>query len=224
MGEFNGRLISFEKTIELLTNYSIPLIPYRWVRSPEEAKREVYKGLNFPAVVKIITTSFPHKSEVGLVMLDLMNPEAVEQAVQKLVERLSGIPYEGILIQEQASSGIEVIVGVSRDEQFGPVVAFGAGGIFVEFLEDTVLGIPPLTHRLAREMIEQTKISKLLKGVRGRKPADIPALVDLIVKVSCLAKDNEEWIEALDLNPVVVYEAEKGLQVLDFRLYARDKR
>lgn len=221
MQESNGFQVSFSRTIEVFNKYEIPLIRYRWVKTPTEAGLAA-RYLNFPVVVKLITPLFPHKSEAGLVALDINSPEEVEKISSQMIERILGVGYEGILIQEKAKPGIEVIVGINYDTQFGPVILFGAGGLFAEFLEDYVIGIPPLTQRQVHELIMQTKIGKLLMGVRNKPPADIAGLEDLILKVSSIAVENKDWIMSLDLNPVVVYEQGQGVEILDFRMFSRE--
>jgi len=221
MQESNEYYVPFEKTVEILKKYEVPLINYCWVKKTTEIKESINEKINFPAVVKLISPLFLHKSDAGLVALDVQSPEEIEQVSSWMIERISGGEYEGILIQEQAKAGTEVVIGINYDSQFGPIVLFGAGGVFVEYLEDHVIGIPPLTHQLAHELIFLTKIGNLLKGVRNKPPADIVSLVDLIYKVSRIAVENRNWIKSLDLNPVVVYEKGQGVRVLDFRLFSR---
>lgn len=221
MQGINEYHVPFEKTVKVLEKYNIPIIAFKFVKSPLEARLVAEEELNFPVVVKLIAPLYPHKSDAGLVALDVESPEEVERVSSQIIEKIAGSPYEGILVQEKARQGIEVVVGVNYDLQFGPVILFGAGGIFIEYLEDNVIGIPPLTRQQAYELIMSTKIGKLLKGVRNRPPSDIASLVDLILTMSRLAIENKDWIHSLDLNPVVVYEQGQGVKVLDFRLHAR---
>jgi len=123
---------------------------------------------------------------------------------------------EGILIQEMIpAEAVEVIVGISRDVSFGPVIVFGLGGIWVELLKDTTLRLPPLNPEGARSMISGIKGKSLLEGFRGREPADIDSLVQVLVQVGRMAVDLKEVIISLDLNPLMVLSGEKGVRAVD---------
>jgi acyl-CoA synthetase (NDP forming) len=179
-------------------------------------------------VLKAVSQEFAHKSEAGLVSLDLVDAAQVETAAGELVrkarcEASSGVRLEGLLVQEMVRSGVEMIVGVNTDPQFGPILLLGAGGIWVELLEDVVLRLPPLTHNQALSMVSEIRASKLLQGYRGAPVADIPALQYLLVQVGQLALEQQDRIETMDLNPVMVLPAGQGVKVVDFRVYPRQQ-
>jgi acyl-CoA synthetase (NDP forming) len=158
-----------------------------------------------------------HKSDVGGVLLNVKDEAGVRKAFRDLagiVERL-GARQGGVLVSAMAAPGHEIIVGVTRDLQFGHAVMFGMGGTLVEVLRDVSFRIVPFSEKDAAEMIEETRGAKLLQGVRGGRPADVTALARLLVQVSDLVARHDE-IEEMDLNPVIVHE--KGLTVVDVRV------
>ena len=158
-----------------------------------------------------------HKSDVGGVILNVKDEAGVRKAFHDLagiVERL-GAHRGGVLVSAMARSGHEIIVGVTRDLQFGHAVMFGLGGTLVEVLRDVSFRIVPFTEKDAAEMIDETRGAKLLRGVRGGRPADVAALIRLLAEVSDLVARHPE-IDEMDLNPVIVHE--KGLTVVDARV------
>ncbi len=213
-----SRQISYVAVQELLQRYDLPLAPARVVAEPEQAVQAA-ENLGFPVALKALAPNFTHKSDVGLVRLDLSTPEAVRAAARDLLAKLGDAPREGLLVQRMISGGVEIIAGVSQDPQFGPVLAFGAGGILVELLDDVALRLPPLSRSQALAMIRATKAWPLLKGFRGQPPADIDALIDLLVKLSHLAHEQAEAITSIDLNPVIVLP--KGVWIVDVRIFVR---
>jgi len=140
---------------------------------------------------------------------------AFEKLIGKSVQSNPEARIEGVLVQEMLEPGLEVMVGVKKDPVFGPVVAVGLGGVFVEIFEDLVTRVAPLSEEEARAMLDDLAGKEILKGARGQKPRDMEALVDVIVKVSWLALDLEVYIEELDLNPIFVYEDGKGAVTAD---------
>ncbi len=122
---------------------------------------------------------------------------------------------DGVLVQKMVSGGKELIVGMKRDPQFGPLIMFGMGGVYVEVLKDVSFRIAPITRKEAYEMVKEVKAYHILRGLRGEKPVDIDAIVDLLLRVSKLSVDHPEVLE-MDLNPVKVFE--KGYLVVDFRM------
>jgi acyl-CoA synthetase (NDP forming) len=158
-----------------------------------------------------------HKSDVGGVILNVKDEAGVRKAFRDLVgivQRL-GARQGGVLVSAMAAPGHEIIVGVTRDLQFGHAVMFGMGGTLVEVLRDVSFRIVPFSDKDAAEMIDETRGAKLLEGVRGGRPADVAALRKLLVEVSDLVTRHRE-IDEMDLNPVIVYE--KGLTVVDARI------
>lgn len=191
----------------LLAEAGIPVTEAHLARTREEAER-LAEAIGYPVVLKIVSDDIPHKSDVGGVQLNLRDREAVGAAYDRILQnvrtRRPDARIEGVSVQRQAPPSIEVIVGLTTDPQFGPVVMFGLGGVLVEVLQDVAFRVVPLTARDAREMIREVKGFALLQGYRGAPPADLAALESLLLKVSELAQRHPEIAE-LDLNPVFAY-------------------
>jgi acyl-CoA synthetase (NDP forming) len=177
----------------------------------------------FPVVLKVLSPDVSHKSEVGGVALNLRSEAEVREAFERirrnLAEKASTAHFEGVAVQPMAAPGVELIAGIVRDDRFGPLVAAGIGGIFVEVLKDTALRIAPVDRREARAMLDELRGAALLHGARGARPIDIDAMVSLLVNLSEFAARRDD-IKELDLNPVVVYE--NGVIVLDARMLLVD--
>lgn len=211
-----GRNLLEPEAYDLLGSYGVAVPPHRSVSSAEDAEAAANE-IGYPVVAKIISPDILHKTEAGGVRLNLNDGVAVKAAYGQITERArqERAAVRGVLISRMAPPGTEVIVGVTADPQFGPVVMFGLGGIFVEVYQDVSFRLVPLAERDAAAMIHEIKAFPILQGVRGRKPADLPALTDLLLKVSQIVQENPEIAE-MDLNPVLVYE--KGLTVVDARV------
>jgi acyl-CoA synthetase (NDP forming) len=162
----------------------------------------------FPVVLKVVSPDVAHKSDVGGVRLGLESREEVEEAFDEIMASVraaqTDVRVEGVAVQKMAPAGTEVIVGMSKDAQFGPVMMFGLGGVFVEVLKDVAFRIVPLEGKDAREMVREIKGFAVLEGVRGQPASDLAALENLILRVSEFIEAHPE-IEELDLNPVLVY-------------------
>jgi len=175
------------------------------------------RAIGYPVAVKMNSPDVTHKSDVGGVLLNVKDEAGVRKAFRDLagiVQRL-GAREGGVLVSAMAAPGHEVIVGVTRDLQFGHAVMFGMGGTLVEVLRDVSFRIVPFSDKDAAEMIGETRGAKLLEGVRGGRPADVQALRQLLVEISALVARHRE-IDEMDLNPVLVHE--KGLTVVDSRI------
>jgi len=175
--------------------------------------------------LKVASHFIPHKTETGLLQLGIRAPAELDAAWDRLHTNLDayhpGVEIDGILVQQMApASSVEALVGVSRDDSFGPAVIVGLGGIFVELLKDTVLELAPLGDAEARRMIGCLKGAALLRGFRGRPRADEEALVDLVVKISRLAHSLQNEISAMDLNPVMVLPRGEGVRIVDIVMNA----
>jgi acyl-CoA synthetase (NDP forming) len=173
-----------------------------------KTKREaisIAKEMGFPVVLKIVSPDITHKSDVGGVKLGLRSASAVGRAYSEIMgsvrEREPQAEVHGVSVQKLIPQGIEVIMGMTMDEQFGAVLMFGLGGVFVEVLKDVSFRIVPLTRRDAREMIEEIKGYPVLKGYRGQEAANITALEDTLLKLSRFVEGHPE-IRELDLNPI----------------------
>jgi len=208
LARMEGRAVLTEvESKELLEQADIPVVETRLAKSKKDAIT-ISKELGFPVVLKIASPDIVHKSDSGGVKLGVANATQVGKAYSEIMssikEKYPNAAIQGLAIQRMAPPGLEVIVGMSKDVQFGPVLMFGLGGILVEVLKDVSFRIVPLTRRDAAEMIREIKGYPLLEGYRGQEPADISALEELIVKVSQFVDQNPEMKE-LDLNPIFAY-------------------
>ncbi len=171
-----------------------------------------------PVVLKVISPSAVHKSDVGGVALDISGAVAVTEAYERVT---SAVPDpEGVLAQEFVAGGHEVLIGMVEDPNFGPLIVFGLGGVFVELIGDVAFRILPITDLEAREMIGDVKSARLLEGYRGRDPGDIDAVIDALLRVSALIEDLPEVFE-MDLNPVKVGTPGSGVRIVDARIKIR---
>ncbi len=202
-------LLLAHESSKVLEAYGIPVNRTYLTTSVEEAC-SISQQIGFPVVLKVSSPRIAHKSDVGGVELGLHNRREVESAYHRIMERvgryLPDAPIYGIEVQKLVDDGIEVIIGMSRDVQFGPMIAFGLGGIYVNLLKDVSFRLASaLNNRQSiEEMISETKAYTLLKGYRGQKPADIETVIDAIYRTARLAQDFEEITE-LDINPLRVY-------------------
>jgi acyl-CoA synthetase (NDP forming) len=203
---------------ELLKEAGIPVVETKLAKTKQEAIA-LSKIIGFPVALKIASPDITHKSDSGGVKLALTTSAEVGNAYDEILsaikQKFPEAKIQGISVQKMAQTGIEVIIGMSKDAQFGPVVMFGLGGIFVELLKDVSFRIVPITRKDAGEMIKEIKGYQILKGYRGQEPADIPSLEQIIVKVSELAEKNPQ-IKELDLNPVFAYK--NGAVAIDARV------
>jgi acetyltransferase len=208
----------------LLAAYGIPVAQALVAVSEEEAVQAAAK-IGYPAVLKLYSETITHKTDVGGVMLDLVDEAAVREAFGRIkkncAERAGLEHFGGVSVQPmiKMKDAYEVIVGSSCDGQFGPVILFGSGGELVEVYKDQALGLPPLNTTLARRLIERTKIHEAFKGVRGRPPVDAAGLEQLLVKFSQMLLA-QPWIKEVDMNPVLV--GPKGVIALDARIILHD--
>ncbi|MFW9918255.1 MAG: acetate--CoA ligase family protein [Candidatus Thorarchaeota archaeon] len=214
---------------DIMSAYGLPIPAYATATIVEEAVEESSK-MGYPVVLKILSKDILHKSDAGGVKINLKNDDDVRKAFAEIIENAKkygekkGIDVDlsrGVFISQFADMGTEVIVGVTKDPQFGHAIMFGLGGIFVEVLKDVTFRLIPLTEIDAREMVSEIKAAKILEGVRGQGPRDIDALVDVILAVSKMIDENPE-INELDCNPTFVYEKGKGVLVVDARILIDD--
>ncbi len=200
--------------------YGIPVARIRLATSSEEAKI-LAEELGYPVVLKIASPDIIHKSDIGGIRIGLESPDEVEDAFLQILDNVKAhMPNAmiyGVDVQEMVDQGKELIIGCSRDVQFGPLVMFGAGGIFVNFLKDVAFRLAPMTRSDASDVIMETKMGTLLKGVRGEVPSDITAIEDTILRISQLVTEYEEIVE-LDINPAFAYERGKGVSAVDVKI------
>jgi len=198
--------------------YGIPVTKFRVAKNIEEAVRFA-EETGYPVVLKIVSPDIIHKFDVGGVILNLKSSEEVKDTYKGMLMNVKkhkpDAKIMGILVQEMIPPSTEIIVGATKDPQFGPALMFGLGGIFVEVLKDVSFRIAPITRSDAQEMITEVKGYPILRGYRGQPPADINAIVEILLNTSRLVMDHPE-IRELDLNPILVYE--KGAKTVDARI------
>ena len=203
----SGRTILTEyESKQLLKAYDIPTVDTRIAITEQEALQAA-EEIGYPIVLKLYSLTITHKTDVGGVQLNLRDAAAVKAAFQAIkqsvTEKAGAEHFQGVTVQPMVKlDGYELIVGSSLDAQFGPVMLFGTGGQLVEVFKDRALALPPLNSTLALRMMEQTNILKALKGVRGRKPVDLSAMEDLLVRFSQLVVE-QPWIKEIDINPLL---------------------
>lgn len=202
----------------LLAAFGIAISREEVATTEEEAVRAA-KSIGYPVAVKIDSPDILHKSEAGVIRLNITNESELLKAYREIIKKAkvydSKARINGVLVQEMIPKGVEVIVGMNRDPQFGPTIMFGLGGIFVEILEDVALRIAPVDVDEARAMIREIRGYKVLTGARGRTKADEGALADMLVKVSRMALTLGPRLAELDINPVIVLEEGQGAKVAD---------
>jgi acyl-CoA synthetase (NDP forming) len=213
---------------QVLAGYGVPCAREKLCASPEEAAAFA-RELGGRVALKVMSPDILHKTDSGILALNLAGEEAVRAAYPRLLEaarrHLTGARLQGVLCQQMVEGAVaEVIVGILNDPQWGPVVVFGTGGVLVEVLGDRSLAAPSLDEQTARDMIRSTRGSRLLEGFRGRPRGDLQALARLLVSVGDLALELGGRLEALDLNPVLVLPEGRGVVAVDARLYTRNLR
>jgi len=202
----------------LLKNAGINVVDTRLATSKEQAVT-IAKEMGFPVVMKIASADVVHKSDAGGVKLGLKNATQVGKAYDEIMKSIrAAFPnakIEGVSVQAMARPGVEVIIGMSKDAQFGPVLMFGLGGVLVEILKDVSFRIVPLVKRDAKEMIREIKGFPLLQGYRGSEPVDIENLEAMLLKISDFVEKTPQ-IKELDLNPIFAYK--DGAVAVDARV------
>lgn len=213
------RNLTEAESYSLLSEYGISVPKYLVAYSEKEAI-EAGEKLGFPLVMKIISPDIIHKSNLGGVAMNIINSLQIKKVYKNIIsqvrEKRPDAKIDGILLYRQAPKGVEVIVGMIRDPQFGPTVMFGLGGIFVEILKDVAFRVCPVERTDIEEMLAEIEGIKMLQGYRGRPRCDVKAIIDIIMEISRLAL-NYSVITEIDLNPIIVYE--KGAVVVDAKVF-----
>ena len=221
--QLGSGILSYGATEELLQAYGIPLAPAEMAQSAPEAVSAAEK-FGYPCVLKVASVDIPHKTEFGALRLGLENRAAVEKAYEEMLAgvraKKAGANIEGVLVQKQIK-GVECLLGIARDEQLGPTLVMGLGGVFVEILADVAIRVPPISTAEAKRALESLKGAKVFTGVRGAQAADIDALAAMASKLSWLACDLRGEIAEFDLNPVVVLPKGQGAFAVDALLVTR---
>jgi acetyltransferase len=205
---------------ELLMCYGFPLLKSRLVRDPSELASAI-EEVGFPAVMKLDSPDILHKSDAGGVRLGIKSQEQAEKAFHEII--VSAKRYRpsalirGILLQQMAREGVEVILGSTRDPRFGPICMFGLGGIFVEALKDVTFRLAPMWETSAEIMVRSIRAYRVLQGIRGKPAADIKAAKLSILRLSAMVANHPEIAE-LDINPLILYPEGEGCVVADARI------
>lgn len=210
-----GRALSEHESKQVLAAYGITVSRDVLCSSAAEAARAAAR-IGYPVVLKACSPALLHKSDLGLVKLGLTSARAVREAYAEVRDA-----SPDVLVCEQAGDGVEAMVGVADDELFGPTVLFGLGGVFVEVFRDVTFRVPPFDRAEARRMVSEIRGLPLLQGARGRPKADVSALVDTILKVQRMALDHAGALVELDINPLLVRPAGRGVVALDALVVTR---
>ncbi len=215
------------KALEALELYGFPTVPYKLAKTADEAVSAA-AAMGYPVVMKISGPKILHKTDVGGVKLNLPDEAAVRHAFDEMIQNVrqrlgQEIEIWGVVIQKMLNPGKEVILGVTRDERFGPVLMFGLGGIYTEIFRDVAFRLAPIRENVAKEMIQEIRSIKLLEGVRGEPPSDITAVAECLLRLSQFVTDHPN-ISELDINPLLVYPRGKGAMVADARIILSDNK
>jgi hypothetical protein len=196
----------------------------RLVQTREEAA-EAAAEIGFPVVMKIGSPDLPHKTEAGGVKLGIMSKEDAAASFDAIIESVRAYAPDarirGVSVQEMVGGSIEALVGVVRHDPFGFGLVVGIGGVLVELVRDSAFDLLPLDHARAEALIDLTRLASLLGGFRGAPPADRQALVELLVSLSDFVERHADGLEAIDLNPVAILPAGKGVRILDALIIPR---
>jgi acetate---CoA ligase (ADP-forming) len=218
--------LSAEENRKVLTAMALPLPAGGFCRTEQEAAR-VARQIGFPVALKLASPEIIHKTEFGGVQLNLQDETEVRRAFEHISKQLTkqklAHAMDGVIVQPMISGGVELMVGVTQDPSFGPLIAFGLGGIHVEILKDVSFRVTPITDLDAAEMVRTIRGYRLLQGYRGHLPADIPAIEELLLRVARLVEEVPE-IEELDLNPVIALAPGQGCVVIDARIRVKPEK
>lgn len=211
LSEFEARRV--------LQEFDIPLVAGDLAHTAVDAVN-ISDKIGYPVVLKVNSPDIPHKSDVGGVALNLQNAREVEEAFHNILQNVrtmlgESVFIDGILVQKMEKGGVETLIGLKYDPTFGPAIAFGLGGIFVEVFKDVSLRIAPLDHAEAESMLREIMGKKILDGTRGKKRADQDAILDVLVHISRLSLELKDYIAELDINPLFAFDQEKGVKAGD---------
>ncbi len=211
-------LLSFADTEKLLKTYHLPWARTKALRNKREANHFVQR-IGFPIVLKVYTKSLAHRTEKKAVITKINDLQDFQKAWQQLSPWLKKSSEAKILIQPK-KDGLELAVGMKRDSQFGPVIMFGLGGVFIEVFHDVSFRLAPFSKMVAKKMIEEIQAYPLLNGFRGREKVDIEALVSILVNLSKLSLDHPE-IQEVDFNPIIA--KGKHIFIVDAKFFYNEK-
>ncbi len=212
------KVITEEISKSILKKYKISVPRYYLATSSKQAVRDA-KRIGFPITMKIVSPQILHKTDVDGIKIGIDNVVDVEKTFNDMYERFSkkkGVSIKGILLEKMVPKGVELIVGIKNDQQFGPVIMVGLGGVFTEVFKDVSFRMLPITTSDAKSMLNELKGSKLLGGFRGSKPIDMNMLAKVLVQIGKLGVDNADYINSIDFNPIIVYP--KSYHVVDAKI------
>lgn len=222
----DGRLtLGDAESRDIMEAYGLRIPKSILARNVDEAISAA-ESIGYPVVMKIASPDILHKSDIGGVRLNVRDAEQVRDLFDLIIYRaqryMPTAEIWGISVQEMVPRGKETIIGVNRDPQFGPLLMFGLGGIYVEVLKDVTFRIAPISRLEAQEMISEIRTYNLLRGVRGEKPSDLDAIADTLLRISQLVTDFPEIVE-MDINPLMVHEEGQGAMSVDMRFVLKEK-
>lgn len=212
------KVITEEASKSILKSYGVRVPPYAMVKSADEAVKAA-KKIGYPLVMKIVSPQILHKTDVGGVKVGINNDADVKKTFNDMYGRLSkkkGVEVKGVLLEKMVPKGVEMIVGLQVDPQFGPVIMAGLGGVMTEVFKDVAWRMLPITTSDAKSMINELKSSKLFKGFRGSEPIDMNMLAKALVQIGKIGVDNAPYVNSIDFNPIVVYP--KSYYVIDAKI------
>ena len=212
------KIITEEIAKSILKKYKISVPKYSLATSAEQAVKDA-KRLGFPLVMKVVSPQILHKTDVDGVKIGIDNIADVRKTFNDMYGRLSkkkGVDLKGILLEKMVPEGVELIVGIQNDPQFGPVIMVGLGGVLTEIFKDVAFRILPITTSDAKSMLNELKGSKILKGFRGSKPVDLNMIAKALIQIGKIGVDNADYINSIDFNPIVVYP--KSYNVVDAKI------
>lgn len=216
------KVITEELSKAILKEYGVDVPPFALVTSATEAAKKA-KKIGFPIVMKVVSPQILHKTDVGGVKVGINSVGDVKKTFNDMYGRLSkkkGVEVKGILLEKMVPKGVELIVGIQNDPQFGPVIMAGLGGIMTEVMKDVAFRMLPISTSDAKSMLNELKGSQLLKGFRGSEPVDLGMVASMLVRIGKLGTDNADYINSIDFNPVVVYP--KSHYVVDAKIILND--
>ena len=219
----NDGVITEDLSKSILKKYDIKVPPYALATSSADAVKAA-KRIGFPLVMKVVSPQILHKTDVGGVKVNIETTQDVKKTFDDMYGRLSkkkGVNVKGILLEKMVPKGVELIVGIQNDPQFGPVIMVGLGGIMTEIMKDVAFRMLPITTSDAKSMLAELRGSALLKGFRGADPVDVDSIAKTLVKIGQMGADHADYINSIDFNPVVVYP--KSHYVVDAKIILNDQ-
>jgi acetyltransferase len=223
LGDGKERYLTQAECRPIFECYRLPLLRSAVVQSADEAAK-VAQSFGKPVVMKVMSADVIHKFDAGGVLLNIAGGDEARAAYEKIYRNVEkavpGAKIQGILMEEMAGKGVEVILGASRDARFGPLMMFGLGGTLVEVLKDVAFRLAPMWQISAERMVREIRSFKVLDGFRGTAPSDLDAIVDCLLRLSAMVCNHPE-ISELDINPLIVHAKGQGCAVADSRIMLR---